>query len=86
MDKNFCNFSFVLDTFVINEAHTGELTKNLILDCLDNWGLKDIDLAFATTDKGSNMVSGLSLLNDTKSVTHIICFSHSLHNYLGKIY
>ena len=63
--------------FLKNESHTGENIKNILLNFIEKWGLKD-RINFISTDNASNMKKAAELLSN-HGIEHFGCFSHYLN-------
>lgn len=67
--------SFVLQTRILNEAHTGKNVGELLRKACSEWTIADKNPALVT-DKARNMIVAGKAAGFTP---HIICFAHTLN-------
>ena len=76
VSKDWSMTSLMLETYPLEEDHTGENLAAAIDESLDRWNLSKDKMAGITTDSAANMKRACKIMD----VTRLPCFGHILHN------
>lgn len=75
IDREWNMKSFVLQTRVLNEAHTGKNIGALLRDACSEWSISDKNPALVTDNARNMLVAGV----EAQFTPHITCFAHTLN-------
>lgn len=69
--------SCTVGVFEMDKGHTAEYISSIILNILEEWGLKREMLHLVVTDGAANMVKAMDIAFGKKK--HVVCFAHLLN-------